>query len=115
METGLVKLAEIVGNRELAAKLIEQAKSILSTGPVNRTPLTQFDIDAATRRRLEQGGIRDVESLLEIDQAKLTQIVGNAAVAKKLREQAQAVIKAKERANPNVPSRPQKPSRGRKR
>lgn len=115
VETEPVKLAEIVGSRELAVKLIDQAKAILSTTPANRTPLTQFDIDEATRRRLEKGGIRDVEGILEIDQAKLTEIVGNAATAKKLREQAQAVIKAKENVNPNVTSGPRKPSRGRKR
>lgn len=114
-ETDPVKLAEIVGSRELAVKLIDQAKAFLSATPVNRTPLIQFDIDEATRRRLEQGGIRDVEGILEIDQAKLTEIVGNAATAKKLREQAQAAIKAKENVNPNVTSRPRKPPRGRKR
>ena len=115
IEADPAKLVEIVGNRELVAKLIEQAKAVLSPAPVNRTPLTQFNVDAATRRRLVQGGIRDVEHILEIDQAKLAEIVGNVALATKLREQAQAVIKAKERTNPNVPTRPRKPSRGRKR
>lgn len=112
-ETDPAKLADVVGSRDLAAKLIEQAKAILSSKPADRTPLTKLDIDEATRRRLEKGGIRNVESILEIDQAKLTEVVGNAANAKKLREQAQSVIKAKENANPNVTSGPRKPSRGR--
>lgn len=111
VETDPVKLAEIVGNRELAAKLIEQAKAILSVNPPNRTPLTQLDIDAATRRRLEQGGIRDVESILAVDQAKLTEIVGNAATAKKLRELAQAIMRDRGR----ITSGTRKPARGRKR
>jgi len=115
VETDPVKLAEIVGSRELAAKLIDQANAILNAKPADRMPLAQLDIDEATRRRLEQGGIRDVESLLEVDQAKLTEIVGNAATAKTLREQAQAAIKAKERVNPNLAAQPRKPSRGRKR
>lgn len=114
-ETDSAKLAEVVGSRDLAAKLIEQAKAILSSKPADRTPLTKLDIDEATRRRLEKGGIRNVESILEIDQAKLTEVVGNAANAKKLREQAQSVIKAKENANPNVTSGLRKLARGRKR
>ncbi len=114
-ETDSAKLAEVVGSRDLAAKLIEQAKAILSSKPADRTPLTKLDIDEATRRRLEKGGIRNVESILEIDQAKLTEVVGNAAYAKKLREQAQSVIKAKENANPNVTSGLRKLARGRKR
>ncbi len=114
-ETDPAKLADVVGSRDLAAKLIEQAKAILSSKPADRTPLTKLDIDEATRRRLEKGGIRNVESILEIDQAKLTEVVGNAANAKKLREQAQSVIKAKENANPNVTSGLRKLARGRKR
>lgn len=115
VETDPTKLADIVGSRELAAKLIEQAKAVLSAKPDDRTPLTQFDIDEATRRRLDRAGIRDVEGILEIDQAKLTEIVGDAAGAEKVRERAKALIEAKEKAKPNVTTGPRKPSRGRRR
>lgn len=114
-ETDSAKLAEVVGSRDLAAKLIEQAKAILSSKPADRTPLTKLDIDEATRRRLDSGGVRDVEHVLEIDQAKLTEIFGAAATAKKLRELAKAVLAAKEKAKPSVTPGPRKPSRGRKR
>jgi hypothetical protein len=114
IETDPAKLADIVGNRDLAVKLIEQAKAILSAKPADRTPLTKLDIDEATRRRLDKGGVRDVEGVLEIDPAKLTEIVGDAATGKKLRELAKAVIEAKEKAKPGATPRPRKPLRGRK-
>lgn len=113
LETNEAKLAEIVGGRELAAKLIEQAKAIRGAKPAERTPLSQLDIDDATRRRLEKGGIRDVESILETDQAKLAEIVGDAATAKKLRERAQAVIDANGKVKPNAGSHTRKPPPGR--
>jgi hypothetical protein len=114
VETDPAKLADVVGSRDLAVKLIEQAKAILSAKPADRTPLTKLEIDEATRRRLDKGGVRDVEGVLEINQAKLTEIVGDAATAKKLRELAKAVIEAKEKLKPNVPPGPRRPSRGRK-
>lgn len=109
LETDEAKLTEIVGDRELAANLIEQAKAILGAKPAVRTPLTELDIDEATRRRLGKGGIRDVDGILETDQAKLTEIVGDAGTAKRLRENAQAVIDAKGRVKPNAPSGTRKP------
>lgn len=115
LETDLAKLADIVGSRDLAAKLIEQAKAILGTKPAERTPLSQLDIDDATRRRLEKGGITDVEGILETDPAKLAEIVGDAATAKKLRERAQAVIDAKGTIKPNAAAGARKPPPGRQR
>jgi hypothetical protein len=57
-----------------------------------RTPLEKLDIDDATRKRLRAGNIVDVEAILDADEAKLNEIVGDRATATKLREMAKALL-----------------------
>lgn len=53
------------------------------TPPV-RTPLDKLDIGDDLRKRLLAAGIRDVEGILETTPAKLTEILGDAATAKRV-------------------------------
>jgi hypothetical protein len=92
LETDPAKLADVLGSSDLAARLIEQARALLPPKDAERTSLDKLGLDDTTRRRLEQGGIRDVEGILETDRARLTEIVGDAATARKLRERAKSVI-----------------------
>jgi hypothetical protein len=57
-----------------------------------RTPLTRLDIDDALRKRLVAGGIVDVEGVLEVTSARLTEIVGDRTTAAKLQEMAKQVL-----------------------
>ena len=50
--------------------------------PPRRTSLDKLGLDAATRKLLDTGGIRDVEGILETDPAKLAKIVGDRALAR---------------------------------
>ena len=50
------------------------------------------------RKRLRAGNILDVEAILEADEVKLAEIVGDRATAAKLRDMAKAVL-----ANAKVP------------
>jgi hypothetical protein len=52
------------------------------------------------RKRLREGGILDVEAILEIDPAKLAKIAGDAATANKLIEMARALLAG---ASPSAP------------
>jgi hypothetical protein len=68
--------------------------------PAIRTPLEKLDIDDTMRKRLREGGILDVEAILEIDPAKLAKIAGDAATANKLIEMARALLAG---ASPSAP------------
>jgi hypothetical protein len=57
-----------------------------------RTPLDKLDVDEATRKLLNQGGIADVEGILEADPQKLATIVGSADLAKELAEMARRLL-----------------------
>jgi hypothetical protein len=57
-----------------------------------RTPLDKLDIDDATRKLLIEGGIVDVEGILEVDPQKLAAIVGSADTAKKLIDMATSLL-----------------------
>ena len=57
-----------------------------------RTPLDKLDIDEATRKLLNTGGIVDVEGILEVDPQKLAAIVGSADLAKKLIDMAKRLL-----------------------
>ncbi|KEF42630.1 MAG: hypothetical protein ER33_05035 [Cyanobium sp. CACIAM 14] len=92
LETSPDKLAEILGSRELALRLIERARALLTGSPSGGTSLDKLGLDDPLRRRLEQGGIRTVEGILAADPARLSDIVGDTATARKLRERAKAVI-----------------------
>ena len=107
LEADPAKLATIVGDRALAAKLIEMSKRLLNAAPApalapksgppspkqaSRTPLDKLGLDAATRERFEAGGIRDVEGVLEVSATKLAQIVGSRATALKLRDLAARMV-----------------------
>lgn len=59
-----------------------------------RTPLDKLEIDATTRKRLDKGGIVDVEGILEADPARVAEIVGDRAVAAKLLDQARSIVPA---------------------
>jgi hypothetical protein len=56
-------------------------------------------VDEATLKRLVAGGVIDVEGVLEITARKLAEIVGDTALATRLRERAKAVL-----ANTPAPS-----------
>jgi hypothetical protein len=60
--------------------------------PGVRTPLDKLDLDDAMRKRLRAGNIVDVEGILEADEAKLSEIVGDRATASKLRETSKALL-----------------------
>jgi hypothetical protein len=57
-----------------------------------RTPLSRLDIDEQTQKRLTEGGVRDVEGVLEITERELARILGDAALAARLRERAKQVL-----------------------
>ena len=57
-----------------------------------RTPLDKLDIDDATRKLLNNGGVVDVEGILEVDPQKLATIVGSADLAKKLIDMAKRLL-----------------------
>jgi hypothetical protein len=69
-----------------------------------RTSLDKLDIDDATRKRLIEGGVRDVEGIVETDPAKLAEIVGSEDVAKKLLTMAKRLLDSTPRA-PGTASR----------
>jgi hypothetical protein len=60
--------------------------------PPSRTSLDKLDIDAATRKRLDAAGIKDVEGILETDPNKLADIVGDRALATKLIDAAKRLL-----------------------
>jgi hypothetical protein len=62
------------------------------TPPRQGTPLDELDIDEATRKKLEQADIDDVEGLLKTNRAKLAKIVGNRTKATKLLQLAKRLI-----------------------
>ena len=74
------------------------ARNLLASNPPSpaspklRTDLTVLALDAATRGKLESGGVRDVEGVLEVGPAKLAQIVGNRATATRLAESARKAL-----------------------
>jgi hypothetical protein len=92
VETDPEKLGKIVGGIDRANRLIEMAKALLSGGPATRTPLDKLDIDEATKKRLIEGGIRDVEGIVETDPEKLAKIVGGIDRANRLIEMAKALL-----------------------
>ena len=104
METDPAKLVTILGDRTAVTKLIEMAKSAL-TSPV-RMPLDALGLDAATRKRLDAASIRDVEGVLEADSAKLAEVFGDRATASKQIEAAKRLL------NPPSPPRSPAPARG---
>ena len=57
-----------------------------------RTPLDRLDIDAATRKRLDAAGVRDVEGVLEIAPARLADALGDKQLATTLIERAKRVL-----------------------
>ncbi|MDM0004352.1 hypothetical protein QTI51_01750 [Variovorax sp. J22G73] len=57
-----------------------------------RTPLDKLDIDAATRKRLNEAGVRDVEGVLEIAPAKLADALGDKQLATTLIERAKRLL-----------------------
>jgi hypothetical protein len=59
-----------------------------------RTPLDKLDIDAATRKRLVEAGVRDVEGVLEIAPAKLADALGDRQLAATLIERAKRLLAA---------------------
>jgi hypothetical protein len=63
-----------------------------SPPPAVRTSLAKLDIDDDTRKLLQQGGVPDVEALLEIDPAKLAKIVNSEETARKLIELARRLL-----------------------
>ena len=65
----------------MAAKLVEMANQLLNP---QRTSLDKLGLDAATRKRLDAAGIKDVEGLLATDPAKLAEILGDRTAATKL-------------------------------
>jgi hypothetical protein len=60
--------------------------------PPVRTPLDKLDIDDTTRKQLTEGGIRDVEGILDTDPDKLAAIVGSKEMAKRLIETAKKLL-----------------------
>ena len=112
LEVDTAKLVEIVGDRATAAKLREMARALLAGPPPPppppppprvRTPLSKLDIDEAMRKRLTNGGIVDVEGILEVDTAKLVEIVGDRTTAAKLQEMAKALLAGPAPAPPTPP------------
>ena len=89
LETDPAKLAAIIGDRALAAKLVEMANQLLNP---QRTSLDKLGLDAATRKRLDGAGIKDVEGLLATDPAKLGEIVGDRTAATKLIDAAKKLL-----------------------
>jgi len=92
-------LATIVGSKDMAKKLIQMARQLLGSTatappppPKVRTDLAALGVDAPLRKKLEDGGVRDVEAMLEVGPAKLAQIVGDRAAAAKLTETARNVL-----------------------
>ena len=57
-----------------------------------RTSLDKLGLDAATRKRLDGAGIKDVEGLLATDPAKLGEIVGDRTAATKLIDAAKKLL-----------------------
>ncbi len=97
LETDPDKLASIVDSKDLAKKLIQMARQLLGSSPTAPTPTLRTDlaalgVDAALRKKLEAGGVPDVEAVLEVDPAKLVQIVGDRATAAKLTEAARKLL-----------------------
>jgi hypothetical protein len=79
----------------MAKRLIEMARRLLGSRPTSpgvRTDLARLGVDAALRKALEDGGVRDVEGVLEVAEAKLVQIVGDRATASKLTEAARKLL-----------------------
>ena len=89
LETDPAKLVAIVGDRTLAAKLVEMANQLLNP---QRTSLDKLGLDAATRKRLDAAGIKDVEGLLATDPAKLAEILGDRTAATKLIDAAKKLL-----------------------
>ncbi|WP_166359396.1 right-handed parallel beta-helix repeat-containing protein [Pseudomonas akapageensis] len=71
-----------------------------------RTPLDTLGIDDATRRKLMEGGIVDVEGILETTARKLAGIVGSEEMASRLTEMAKRQLDS-------TPTKPDKPRVGR--
>jgi hypothetical protein len=96
LETDPGNLAKIVGSADTAKKLIDMAKRLLGSSPrapaQARTDLGKLGVDAATRKKLETGGVRDVEGILEAGAAKLTQILGDGTIAAQLAEAARKLL-----------------------
>jgi hypothetical protein len=63
------------------------------TTPV-RTPLDRLGIDDAMRKRLEEGGLPDVEAVASADRTLLEKVVGDATTASRLQRKAQAIVAA---------------------
>jgi hypothetical protein len=63
------------------------------TTPV-RTPLDRLGIDDAMRKRLEEGGLPDVEAVASVDRTLLEKVVGDATTASRLQRKAQAIVAA---------------------
>jgi predicted RecB family nuclease len=107
LETDPDKLASILGSADMAKRLVEMARRLLGTqpapAPTIRTDLGALGVDARVRRRLEEGGIRDVEGLLEAEPAKLAEIVGDRAAASKLIETARRVLAPTPTGEPTEP------------
>jgi hypothetical protein len=59
-----------------------------------RTSLDQMDIDDGTRKQLRDGGIVDVEGIVEVDPEKLAGIVGGADVANRLIAMAKKLLES---------------------
>ena len=71
------------------------AKQLLNP---QRTSLDKLGLDAATRKRFDAAGIKDVEGLLATDPAKLAEIVGDRTAAAKLIDAAKKLL--------SIPARP---------
>jgi len=76
----------VIGGKETATKLIEMAEWLLDSRPTPsslnpRTDLAALNVDAATRKKLQDGGILDVETVLEVSAGRLAEIVGEHATA----------------------------------
>lgn len=90
-----VKLSLVVPLRVVPKSVIETGVVIYGKRqgePAIRTPLDKLDIGEATRKQLNEGGIRDVEGILEADPERLAKIVGGREQANKLMEMAKALL-----------------------
>ena len=70
------------------------------TPPRPRTSLDRLDIDDETRKRLMEGGVVDVEAIVEAGPAKLAEIAGGRDVANRLTEMAKRVLESTPPATP---------------
>jgi hypothetical protein len=75
--------------------------------PRARTSLDRLDIDDQTRKRLMEGGVADVEAIVESDPAKLAEIVGDRDTANRLIAMAKQVLEKTPPATPGG-TRPRK-------